>query len=36
MAQTIKFDFSNTEFMASKEDVAAMSDRVVAAKKTLF
>ena len=36
MAQTIKFDFSNTEFMASKEDVAAMSERVVAAKKTLL
>ena len=36
MAQTIKFDFSNTEFMASKEDVAAMSSRVEAAKKTLL
>ncbi|MBQ8318003.1 MAG: glucose-6-phosphate isomerase [Lachnospiraceae bacterium] len=36
MAPTIKFDFSNTEFMASKEDVAAMSERVVAAKKTLL
>ncbi|MBQ8412761.1 MAG: glucose-6-phosphate isomerase [Lachnospiraceae bacterium] len=36
MAQTIKFDFSNTEFMASKEEVAAMSDRVAAAKKTLL
>ncbi len=36
MAQTIKFDFSNTEFMASKEDVAAMSARVEAAKKTLL
>jgi len=36
MAQTIKFDFSNTEFMASKEEVAAMSERVVAAKKTLL
>ena len=36
MAQTIKFDFSNTEFMASKEDVQAMSARVEAAKKTLL
>ncbi len=36
MAQTIKFDFSNTEFMASKEDVQAMSSRVEAAKKTLL
>ncbi|MDE5872660.1 MAG: glucose-6-phosphate isomerase, partial [Lachnospiraceae bacterium] len=36
MAQTIKFDFSNTEFMASKEDVAAISEKVVAAKKTLL
>ncbi|MBR3832946.1 MAG: glucose-6-phosphate isomerase [Lachnospiraceae bacterium] len=36
MAQTIKFDFSNTEFMASKEDVQAMSSRVAAAKKTLL
>lgn len=36
MAQTIKFDFSNTEFMASKEDVAAISGKVVAAKKTLL
>ena len=36
MAQTINFDFSNTEFMASKEDVAAMSSRVEAAKKTLL
>lgn len=36
MAQTIKFDFSNTEFMASKEDVTAMSEKVVAAKKTLL
>ena len=36
MAQTIKFDFSNTEFMASKEDVKAMSSRVEAAKKTLL
>ena len=35
MAQTIKFDFTNTEFMASKEEVAAISERVVAAKKTL-
>ncbi len=36
MAQTIKFDFSNTEFMASKEEVAAMQARVDAAKKTLL
>ena len=36
MAQTIKFDFSNTEFMASKEDVQAMSSRVATAKKTLL
>lgn len=36
MAQTIKFDFKNTEFMATKEDVSAMSKRVVDAKKTLL
>ena len=36
MAKTVKFDFSNTEFKASKEDVAAMSERVKAAKKTLL
>ncbi len=36
MAKTVKFDFSNTEFKASKEDVAAMSERVAAAKKTLL
>ena len=36
MAQTIKFDFSNTEFMATKEDVAAMAGRVEDAKKTLL
>ncbi len=36
MAQTIKFDFTNTEFKASKEDVAAIKDRVVAAKATLL
>lgn len=36
MAQTIKFDFSNTEFMASKEEVIAMSQRVAAAKETLL
>ena len=36
MAQTIKFDFSNTEFMASKEEVDAMSERVETAKKTLL
>lgn len=36
MAKTVKFDFSNTEFKASKEDVAAMSERVMAAKKTLL
>ena len=36
MAQTIKFDFSNTEFMASKEEVTAMSQRVAAAKETLL
>ncbi len=36
MAQTVKFDFSNTEFKASKEEVAAMSERVIAAKKTLL
>ena len=36
MAKTVKFDFSNTEFKASKSDVAAMSERVAAAKKTLL
>ncbi len=36
MAQTIRFDFANTEFMADKDAVAAMSERVVAAKKTLL
>ena len=36
MAKTVKFDFSNTEFKASKDDVAAMSERVKAAKKTLL
>ncbi len=36
MAKTVKFDFGNTEFKASKEDVAAMSERVKAAKKTLL
>ena len=36
MARTIKFDFSNTEFMASKEEVTAMSQRVAAAKETLL
>ncbi|MBQ9935745.1 MAG: glucose-6-phosphate isomerase [Lachnospiraceae bacterium] len=36
MAQTIKFDFSNAEFMASKDEVQSMSSRVEAAKKTLL
>ncbi len=36
MAQKVSFDFSNSEFMASSADVAAMKERVVAAKKTLL
>ena len=36
MAQKISFDFSNAAFMASDEDVAAISERVIAAKKTLL
>lgn len=36
MAQTISFDFSNTNFMISENDVLAMVERVEAAKKTLL
>ncbi len=36
MAQTIKFDFKNAEFMASPAEVSAMSSRVEEAKKTLL
>ena len=36
MAQTIKFDFKNSEFMASPAEVSAMASRVETAKKTLL
>ena len=36
MAQTIKFDFKNSEFMAAPAEVAAMSERVKTAKQTLL
>lgn len=35
MAEKITFDFSNTEFMASKEDVEIIKDRVLEARDTL-
>ena len=35
MAQKIHFNFDNTKFMASDADIAAIKDRVVAAKDTL-
>ena len=35
MTQKISFDFSNTKALAADADVAAMKDRVIAAKKTL-
>ena len=35
MAQKISFDFSNTKALATDADVAAMKERVIAAKKTL-
>ena len=36
MAESIKFDYSNTRFMVSDEDIAAMKERVLEAKKTLL
>lgn len=36
MAKTINFDFTNTEFMATKEEVNAMSTRVGVAKRVLL
>ena len=35
MAQKISFDFSNTKFLASDQDVENIRERVIAAKKTL-
>ena len=35
MAQKITFDFTNTKQFANDADIAAMKDRVIAAKKTL-
>ncbi len=35
MAQKISFDFTNTKQFASDADIAAIKDRVIAAKKTL-
>ena len=36
MAESSKFDYSNTRFMVSDEDIAAMKERVLEAKKTLL
>ena len=36
MAESISFDYSNAMFMVSEEDIAAMKERVLEAKKTLL
>ena len=36
MAESISFDYSNAMFMVSEEDIAAMKERVLDAKKTLL
>ena len=35
MAESISFDYSNAMFMVTEEEIAAMKDRVLEAKKTL-
>jgi len=36
MAESISFDYSNAMFMVSEEDIAAMKERVLDAKKVLL
>ncbi|MCM1178945.1 MAG: glucose-6-phosphate isomerase [Clostridium sp.] len=36
MAESISFDYSNTRFLVSDEDIAAMKERVLEAKQTLL
>lgn len=36
MAENISFDYSNAMFMVDEADIAAMKERVLAAKETLL